>query len=78
MWNNIDFADCPFDKKTYDLLGSGDNIGITLAESPLMRKALINIKPKSITDIAICLAIIRPAAKDETYFDDELPTFQKN
>ena len=61
---NIDFSDCPYDEKTYKLLQSGDNIGITLAESPLMRKALLTIKPKSITDIAICLAIIRPAAKD--------------
>ncbi len=61
---NIDFTDCPYDKKTYDLLQSGNNIGITLAESPLMRKALMKIKPKNITDIAICLAIIRPAAKD--------------
>ena len=37
-----------------------------------MRKALIKMKPKSITDIAICLAIIRPAAKDESLiFDDD-------
>ena len=46
------------------MLASGDNLGITLAESPLMRKALMKIKPKSIYDIAVCLAIIRPAAKD--------------
>tara|TARA_Y100001936_G_scaffold57368_1_gene56392 strand:- start:730 stop:3609 length:2880 start_codon:yes stop_codon:yes gene_type:complete len=61
---NIDFNDCMYDAKTYKLLQSGDNIGITLAESPLMRKALLGVKPKSIDDIAICLAIIRPAAKD--------------
>tara|TARA_A100001015_G_scaffold94049_1_gene104578 strand:+ start:1762 stop:4674 length:2913 start_codon:yes stop_codon:yes gene_type:complete len=61
---SIDFKNCPYDEKTYKLLQSGDNIGITLAESPLMRKALINIKPKSIKDLAVCLAIIRPAAKD--------------
>tara|TARA_B100000900_G_scaffold375040_1_gene356725 strand:- start:9255 stop:12143 length:2889 start_codon:yes stop_codon:yes gene_type:complete len=64
MGNNIDFTDCKYDKKTYELLQSGNNIGITLAESPLMRKALIKIKPKTIKDIAICLSIIRPAAKD--------------
>ncbi len=62
--NTINFADCPFDKKLYSLLQQGNNIGITLAESPLMRKALLKIKPKSLSDIAICLAIIRPAAKD--------------
>ena len=34
------------DKKTIDLLSSGDNIGITLGETPLMRRAflLINLK----------------------------------
>lgn len=60
---NIDFTDCPYDKDTYDLLCSGKNIGITLAESPLMRKALMIIQPRSIEDIALCLAVIRPAAK---------------
>ena len=69
---NIDFNDCPFDEKTYNLLQSGDNIGITLAESPLMRKALTKIKPKSIDDIAICLAIIRPAAKDARMKDNDI------
>ena len=52
------------DRKTIQMLCSGDNIGITLAETPLMRKALLLIQPKSIMDLAICLAIIRPAAKD--------------
>ena len=61
---NIDFNDCPYDEKTYQMLQSGDNIGITLAESPLMRKALLMLKPKTISDLAVCLAIIRPAAKD--------------
>ena len=69
---NIDFNDCPYDEDTYKLLQKGDNIGITLAESPLMRKALMKIKPKSIDDIALCLAIIRPAAKDARYKNNEI------
>ena len=64
LGKDIDFNDCPYDEKTYQILQNGNNIGITLAESPLMRKALLMIKPKSIEDIAICLAIIRPAAKE--------------
>ena len=68
----IDFTDCPYDEDTYKLLQSGDNIGITLAESPLMRKALMKIKPKSIDDIALCLAIIRPAAKDARIKDNDI------
>lgn len=68
----IDFSDCPYDEKTYNLLKNGNNIGITLAESPLMRKALLKIKPKSISDIAKCLAIIRPAAKDARMADNNI------
>ena len=70
--NSIDFADCKYDEETYKMLQNGDNIGITLAESPLMRKAMMMIKPKSIKDIAICLAIIRPAAKDARIGNNEI------
>ena len=61
------FDDSQPDEKTISMLCSGDNIGITLAESPLMRKALLKIQPKTINDLAVCLAIIRPAAKDSRY-----------
>ena len=60
----MEFEEFTYDKKTFDMLHSGDNIGITLAESPLMRLAFIKFKPKSLYDLAVCLSIIRPAAKD--------------
>ena len=63
-FKKINFIENNGDLKTINMLKNGDNIGITLAESPLMRKALLLIKPQNINDIAICLAIIRPAAKD--------------
>ena len=69
---NIDFTDCEFDEKTYNMLQSGKNIGITLAESPLMRKAMLKIQPKNISDLAKCLAIIRPAAKDARLCNNEI------
>lgn len=68
----IDFNDCPFDQATYDMLCSGNNLGVTLAESPLMRKAMMKIKPKSVHDLAVCLAIIRPAAKETRYAANEI------
>ena len=37
---------------------------LLLSETPLMRKALLLVKPKSVMDLAICLSIIRPAAKN--------------
>ena len=63
-FQTIDFYSHVGDQKTIDLLSSGKNIGITLAETPLMRKAFLLIKPKCVMDVAICLSIIRPAAKD--------------
>jgi DNA polymerase-3 subunit alpha len=50
------------DSKTIELLQSGKNIGLTFAESPAMRKIMTTFKPKSVQDIAICLAAIRPGA----------------
>ena len=52
------------DSKTKKMLENGFNIGLTLAESPLMRKAMLKVKPKNVHDIAICLSIIRPAARE--------------
>jgi DNA polymerase III alpha subunit len=50
------------DTKIANLLSRGDNIGLTFAESPGMRKIFKDIKPKNIDDIAKALALIRPAA----------------
>jgi hypothetical protein len=41
---------------------NANNIGLTFAESPAMRKLLALVKPKDIMDIAFCLALVRPAA----------------
>jgi superfamily II DNA or RNA helicase/mRNA-degrading endonuclease RelE of RelBE toxin-antitoxin system len=70
----ISFDEFHYDEKTFEMLGKGDNIGITLAESPLIRKAFMKIKPKCIYDLALCLSIIRPAAKDAKNYNniDEL------
>ncbi len=62
-FKEIQFDHHPYDAATADMLCRGDNIGITLAESPLMRKAIMKIQPRSVHDLAVCLAIIRPAAR---------------
>jgi DNA polymerase-3 subunit alpha len=54
----------------FNSLQDGKNIGITFAESPGMRKVFITNKPKSIMDLAKCLAIIRPMANDVKIYDD--------
>ena len=50
------------DSKTEKLLESGDNLGLVYAESRAISKAFKVIKPQGIQDIALALAIIRPAA----------------
>ncbi len=67
----VSFENPILDDKVFDMLCIGDNIGITLAESPLMRKTLMKFKPKSIEDLALCLSIIRPAAKNARDADPE-------
>ena len=76
-YKNISFEEFNYDQLTFDMLEKGDNIGIILAESPLMRRAFIKIKPKSIYDLAVCLSIIRPAAIDARLSDD-LSNFDNN
>ena len=47
-----------------DLLCRGDVIGLTQAESRTMRKAFIALQPRNYHDVALALALIRPAAAD--------------
>lgn len=65
--DTIDFENFQYDEETFDMLAHGDNIGITLGESPLMRSTLMKVLGaghRSIEGIALCLAIIRPAAAE--------------
>jgi len=77
------------DSKTIQLLQSGDNFGLTFAESPGMRRIFNLLKPKSILDIAKCLALIRPGASakspdtiedldQEIIFDDDAIVYIEN
>lgn len=60
----IPFEEFTYDKLTFDMLHRGDNIGIILGESPLIRVAFMKIKPTSLFELAVCLSIIRPAAAE--------------
>lgn len=50
------------DKNITLLFETGNNFGLTFAESPAMRKVLSIVKPKNLQDVALCLALIRPAS----------------
>jgi error-prone DNA polymerase len=50
------------DPATEKLLAAGQNLGITFAESRGMRKILVELRPRHREDIAIALALVRPAA----------------
>lgn len=64
----------PFTSAMRDLFARGDNIGLTLAESPLSRAEHRARKPASVEDVAACMALIRPAARQseiEIVYDDD-------
>jgi DNA polymerase III alpha subunit len=63
--------DDQIDQATMDMLCRGDNLGITQAESCLMRTAFKLIQPRTIEHIAICLAIVRPIAKESRKEDSD-------
>ncbi|KPK44728.1 MAG: hypothetical protein AMJ65_02220 [Phycisphaerae bacterium SG8_4] len=56
---DIDIID-PTDKKTAEMLSSGDSLGVFQCESPGMRQLLRGLKVKSRKDVAIALSLIRP------------------
>ncbi|MCL5746977.1 MAG: DNA polymerase III subunit alpha [Patescibacteria group bacterium] len=58
---DIDFSKVPFeDKKTYDLLASGETTGIFQLESSGMRRYVKELKPSSIFDLQAMVALYRP------------------
>ena len=59
--SNIDFSSVPFDdKKTYELLASGETTGIFQLESSGMRRYIKDLKPTSIFDLQAMVALYRP------------------
>ena len=50
----------PFTPKMKELFENGHNLGLTLAESSLIRSEFKLQKPTSVDDIAACLSLINP------------------
>lgn len=60
---HIDYNE--YDKKTYDLISRGDTLGVfQLGESAAAIDLCRKIQPKSINDLAIITAIVRPVSKN--------------
>lgn len=53
---NIDYSD----KKTYDMISSGDTFGVFQLESNGMRATLANLKPENLEDIIAVISLYRP------------------
>lgn len=60
------------DPETFALLANGDTLGVFQLESEGMRKLLSSMKPRSISDIMIAIALYRPGPMDS------IPEFLKN
>jgi DNA polymerase III alpha subunit len=65
LWDisQLPLEDYPeYDAATADLFCRGDVLGVTFSESPAMKRLVKAIQPRSRRDIALCLALVRPAA----------------
>ena len=60
------------DKKSYDLICSGNTNGIFQLETPLGKKWCKNILPRSIEDISDLISLIRPGPSDSGLLDTYL------
>jgi len=58
------------DIKTFDLLKSGDTVGVFQLESKPMRNLLHRLQPNSIDDIAAVVALYRPGPMGENMHND--------
>jgi DNA polymerase III subunit alpha len=47
-------------RKTYELLGNGECVGVFQLESPAMRRYISELKPTSVRDLAAMVALYRP------------------
>ncbi len=57
----IDIDHVPLDdKKTFEMLQSGDSTGVFQLEGSQMRNLLRSLKPNSLEEIAACIALYRP------------------
>ncbi|MBA3308171.1 MAG: DNA polymerase III subunit alpha, partial [Chloroflexi bacterium] len=61
----IDIDHIPLDdKKTFDLLSSGETTGVFQLESPGMRRYVKDLRPTSVLDLAAMVALFRPGPMD--------------
>jgi DNA polymerase-3 subunit alpha len=66
-------ADIPFDDEaTFEMLGRGDTIGVFQLESAGMRRAIVELKPRSVKELAALVALYRPGPMDH------IPTYIGN
>ncbi|AHX04270.1 DNA polymerase III subunit alpha [Ehrlichia japonica] len=52
------------DKKTYEMLSTGDSVGVFQLESSGMREVISKLKPDSINDIIALISLYRPGPMD--------------
>jgi DNA polymerase-3 subunit alpha len=61
----IDLDHLPLeDKKTFDLLSTGETTGVFQLESPGMRRYVKELRPTSVLDLAAMVALFRPGPMD--------------
>ncbi len=62
---DIDILDIPLeDQRTFEMLGRGDTNGVFQLESAGMRRNVVELKPRSVRELAAIVALYRPGPMD--------------
>lgn len=64
---NLDLYNLPYEKKAFEIMNSGEVLGIFQSESTGMRNLAMKLKVNSIEDIALLLALYRPGPLESGY-----------
>ncbi|MBR5948614.1 MAG: DNA polymerase III subunit alpha [Clostridia bacterium] len=61
-----DFSNCKYDdKRVYDLISSGETVGVFQLESPGMTSFMIQMKPSCLEDVIAGISLYRPGPMDQ-------------
>jgi DNA polymerase-3 subunit alpha len=66
------------DKKTFEMLGNGDCLGVFQLESSGMRELVLDLKPSKFDDLVALLALYRPGPLQSGMVSDFVETKTKN
>lgn len=66
------------DPETAEIFQKGEVLGLTYGESPTFRRMCLAVQPKNVLEVAMCLAMIRPASASRGKKKEFMQKWQEN